>query len=330
MKAVTYRDFGTAGDVLQLEELEPVPPGHGEVVVDLAYSGVNPSDVKARSGARPGVTKPPFPIIIPHSDGAGVISEVGPDVSRSRIGERVWIWNGQWKRGFGTAAEKITLPSEQAVSLPDQVSLQTGAVLGIPGLTASHTVFSGGEVEGQTVLIHGGSGTVGYLAVQLAKWGGAKVISTASRHNLDRVASAGADAVLDYTSPDLEHQILDANGGKTVSRIVDVEFGKNVEVNSAVISENGRINAYGSALEMAPVLPFYPLMFKAVTLEMVLVYLLPADQRVAAAERLNTALKSGALNCPIQSVYKLQECAAAHEAVEAGCRLGAILLETSG
>nr|WP_170539170.1 NADPH:quinone reductase [Ruegeria arenilitoris] len=328
MKAVTYQKFGPAADVLSIQDLPDTPPGPGQVTVALAYSGVNPSDVKARAGARPGITKPPFPVIVPHSDGSGVISAVGPGVPDSRVGQRVWIWNGQWGRAFGTAATQITLPSEQAVHMPDPVALQTGAVLGIPGLTASHTVFSGGPASGKTLLVHGGAGTVGFLAVQLAKWGGAKVLATASPRNFERVTKAGADAVLDYAATDLPAQILDANHGRPVDRIVDVEFGQNVETNVAVIAESGRINAYGSAQNMTPTLPFYPLMFKSVTLEMVLVYLLPTDLRNEAVANLHQALTDGALNCPIQKVYLMEECAAAHRAVEAGNRTGAVLLET--
>ena len=328
MKAVVYSTFGPAADVLTIRELSTVAPGPGEVTVDLAYSGVNPSDVKARAGARPGVTKPAFPVIIPHSDGSGVISAVGAGIPESRLGQRVWIWNGQWNRAFGTAATQITLPAEQAVQMPDGVSLQTGAVLGIPGLTASHTVFSGGPVSGLTFLIHGGAGTVGILAVQLAKWGGARVIATASPGNFDRVQKAGADVVLDYSLPDLAEQVLEGNHGKPIDRIVDVEFGRNVETNSAVIIENGRINAYGSAQNMTPTLPFYPLMFKSVTLEMVLVYLLSPKSRAKAIETLHKALADKALNCPVQSVHKMEDCPVAHRAVEDGGRTGAVLLET--
>lgn len=328
MKAVTYSTFGPAPDVLALRDMEPILPAGGEVTVDLVYSGVNPSDVKARSGTRPGVTKPPYPVIIPHSDGAGIISAVGAGVPKSRIGQRVWVWNGQWRRAFGTAATQITLPAQQAIALPDKVSFQTGAVLGIPGLTASHSVFSGGPVSGRTVLVHGGAGTVGFLAVQLAKWGGARVIATASPRNFDRVRNAGADVVLDYTAPDLIAQVLDGNEGRPVDRIVDVEFGINVETNTAVIAENGRINAYGSAQEMAPTLPFYPLMFKSVTLEMVLVYLLPPDIRSDAIKTLHKALNEDALKCPVQKVFSMEDSADAHQAVEAGNRTGAVLLET--
>ncbi|SDC99236.1 NADPH:quinone reductase [Ruegeria marina] len=330
MKAITYRAFGPADEVLHLEEMQPPRPGPGEVLVDVALSGVNPSDVKARAGARVGVTELPYPVIVPHSDGSGVISAVGERVDPGRIGQRVWLWNGQWRRAMGTCAEQIALPAEQAVPLPEGVSLETGAVLGIPGLTATHVVFSGGPVEGQTVLVHGGAGTVGYLAVQLAKWGGARVIATAGRAAAERVRAAGADAVLDYADPDLAAAILNANNGRPVERIVEVEFGMNAATNAAVIAENGRINAYGSAKAMSPELPFYPLMFKAVTLEMALIYLLPPARRTKTIAQLHAALVAGALRIPVQKTYALSACAAAHEAVERGGRDGAILVETKG
>ncbi|MEY8829115.1 NADPH:quinone reductase [Sedimentitalea sp. XS_ASV28] len=328
MKAVVYDRFGGARDVLRLEEIETPRPEAGEVTVDLLFSGVNPSDVKARAGSRPGVTRPPFPLVIPHSDGAGVISAVGEGVDAARIGERVWIWNGQWRRAFGTAASRITPPQSQAVTLPDSVDFETGAVLGIPGLTAAFTVFSGGDVAGKTLLIQGGAGTVGLLAVQLAKWGGAHVIATARGRGAERAREAGADAMVDYAAPDLGGRILAANSGRPIDRIVEVEFGRNIAADTEVIAENGTICAYGSALEMQPALPFYPLLFKAVTIEIALIYLLGEDQRKSTIDRLNHALAEGALRCPVERVYPLAECAAAHEAVEAGNRAGAILLGT--
>lgn len=327
MKAVLYRAFGAAGDVLSEETLPSPILAPGEVRVALAFSGVNPSDVKARAGARVGVTELPFPQIIPHSDGAGVISEVGEGVDPGRVGQRVWIWNGQWQRAYGTAATEICLPQEQAVPLPDDVSLETGAVLGIPGLTACYAVFSGGEVSGKTVLVQGGAGTVGFLAVQLAKWGGARVIATCSARAQERVRAAGADAVLDYAADDLADQILAANGGQPVDLIVEVEFGANIAVDTAVIAANGRITAYGSAKTMEPVLPFYPLMFKAVTLEMALIYLVPQEKRQATIDLLTRALKEGGLDVPIAKIFPMSQAAAAHQAVESGARSGAILLQ---
>ena len=326
MKSVSYDRFGMAADVLSLSEMDTPAPAAGEVTVRLALSGVNPSDTKSRMGP-PGAVKPAFDRVIPHSDGAGTIEAVGEGVDPSRIGDRVWIWNGQWQRAFGTAATHITLPSEQAVSMPSSVSFETGAILGIPGLTAAEAVFGAGDVTGQTLVISGGGGTVGYLAVQLAVWGGAKVIATCSTRDRARVEAAGAHAVLDYRSETLADDILAANDGALVDRVLEVEFGVNIDMNTAVIKPNGVIAAYGSQIEMAPALPFRPLLFKAVTIDIILIYLLPLPQRTERIARLHAALEAGALSCPVEQIYPLADCAAAHDAVTAGGRAGAILLK---
>lgn len=326
MRAITYADFGPAQEVLTLQDIPDVPPGPGEVQVRMALSGVNPSDVKSRAG-RPGLAKPAFPLIVPHSDGAGEVVAVGKGVDPARVGTRVWIWNGQWQRSHGTAASHITLPQDQAVPLPDSVSDEVGASLGIPGLTACHAVFCGGEVQGKTLLIQGGGGTVGYLAVQLAKWGGARVIATCSDRDMKRVTDAGADTVLDYRAKDLAQDILSANDGAPVDMVVEVELGENIEVDAEVIAPNGRIAIYGSAKDMAPTLPFFPLLFKAVTLDIILIYLLEKPERDAAIARLHAALADNALHCPTQQIFPLADTARAHEAVEAGARDGAILID---
>ena len=326
MRAITYQTLGPAQDVLHLTDLPRPSPATGEVLVRVHYSGVNPSDVKLRSGARPGITTPPFPVMIPHSDGAGIIEAVGEGVPADRVGERVWIWNAGWQRANGTAADYVCLPQAQAVPLPDSVTLQTGAVLGIPGLTACHCVFGGGEIRGKTLLISGGSGTVGVLAVQLAKWGGAKVIATASPALAPRVRAAGADAVLDYAAPDLAAQVLAANDNTPIDRVIEVEAGLNIDLITEVIAVGGSIAAYGSAQKTEFTLPFYALMFKHVTLQMVLIYLLPMEDRIAAIMRLHSALTEGALHLDISAIYPTEECAAAHEAVETGHRKGAVLV----
>lgn len=330
MQAITYASFGPACDVLELRDIPTPEPSEGDVRVQLIRSGVNPSDVKARAGSRPGVTKPPFPMIIPHSDGAGEVEAVGPGVDPARIGQRVWIWNGQWQRPFGTAASHITLPAEQAVPMPADMSFDTGASMGIPGLTACHAVFGGGDVAGQTVLIQGGAGTVGLLAVQLAKWGGARVIATCSARDHVRVRKAGADVVLDYGAKDLVAAVLQANNGQPVDTIIDVEFGLNINADAEIIAPNGRIAAYGSAKEMSPTVGFGPLLFKAATIDVMLIYLLKKALRDSAIERLHRALAEKALHCPVAQTFALSETAAAQEAVEAGQRNGAILIDCMG
>lgn len=325
MRAISYDRFGEASEVLALTDLPMPAPAAGEVLIRLQTSGVNPSDIRARAGGRPGVTKPPFPQIIPHSDGAGVVEAVGEGVDTSRIGQRVWIWNGQWQRAFGTAAEYITLPAEQVVELPDHVSFEEGAILGIPGLTAVHAVLGGGPVAGKTVLISGGAGTVGRIAVQVAKASGARVFTTARPVAHADLKALGAE-VFDYAAPDLADQILAATGGVLIDRIIEVEFGKNVETNAQVIAERGTIAAFGSALDMTPVMPFYPLMFKAVNIDLVLVYLLGVAEREVAIKNITDLLNRKALDLRIADVMPLADCARAHDLISSGQRAGSVVL----
>ena len=327
MRAISYTRFGPATDVLELCDLPTPQPAPGEVLVRLSHSGVNPSDAKARAGARPGVTKPAFARIIPHSDGAGVIEAVGDGVDPARVGEPVWIWNGQWQRAFGTAADHIALPQDQAVPRPEGVGAETGATLGIPGLTAAHTVFGGGEVTGQTLLISGGAGAVGHNAVQLARWGGAQVIATCSARDIARVRAAGAAHVFDYRDPDLAARIMTATNGQGIDRAVEVEFGENAALLAVVMKPLGRVAAYASGKAMTPNLPFGPYLFKAITIEIVLIYLLPEQARRAAVTRLHAALTSGALVPAIHTRLPLERCAEAHEAVMTPGRGGAVLLD---
>lgn len=327
MKALAYSAFGPAADVLRLIEIDTPAPAAGEVLVRLTHSGVNPSDVKARAGARPGVTQLPYPQIVPHSDGAGVIAAVGDGVDAARIGQAVWIWNGQWQRPFGTAAQMIALPAAQAVPLPGGMSHATGATLGIPGLTAAHCVFGDGAVAGQTLLVSGGAGAVGHDAVRLARWGGARVIATASPQDAERVRAAGAEMVLDYRAPDLAEQLLDLTEGRGVDRAVEVEFGLNAAMLGRAVAENGTIAAYGSALDMAPVLPFRDYLFRAIKLDVVLIYLLPDAARATAIDLLHRACAEGGLVPAVHASFALKDEIAAHEAVEAGRRAGAVLLE---
>lgn len=328
MKAVWYTATGPARTVLVTGTLPTPTPAAGEVLVRLHASGVNPSDVKARAGTRAGGSGMPFPLIVPHSDGAGIVVDVGAGVDAGRNGQRVWVWNAQWRRPRGTAAEYIALPAEQAVPLPDGISFAVGASLGIPAMTACHTVLGDGSVAGKTVLISGGAGTVGFLAVQFAHHDGARVIATAhGEPAMARVRAAGADVVLDYRDPDLARRILEANGGRPIDRAVEVEFGANAATLAAVIAENGRIVAYGSARDLNPVLPFYPLMFKAVTLEFALIYLLTGVQRAQAVARINADLAAGRLEVPVHTPFRLEDGAAAHEAVDTGNRTGAVVME---
>ncbi|HUF55873.1 MAG TPA: NADPH:quinone reductase [Thermohalobaculum sp.] len=325
MKAVWYEGFGPAAEVLQAGEMPTPEPGPGEVLVRLHASGVNPSDVKLRAGARPGATMA-FPRIVPHSDGAGVIEAVGEGVDPAREGERVWIWNGQWRRAHGTAAEYIALPASQAVRLPEGTSFAEGACLGIPALTAWYGVLGDGPVEGQTVLVSGGAGTVGRYAVQIARASGATVITTVS--SPEKAAHAGeADHILNYREEQVAPKVMELTGGRGVERIVEVDFGANQKISQEIIAEGGTIAAYASAADMTPTLSFYALMFRNVTLRMMLVYLLDPGRRRRAEAELTCWLEEGRLSHAVAATFPLDRTAAAHEAVEAGAKLGTVVVE---
>lgn len=326
MNALAYTTTGPAQEVLRVIRLPRPEPGPGEVLVRMAVSGANPSDAKTRAGTR---GPAPFPLVVPHSDGAGRIESVGSGVDPARIGERVWLWNAGFRRAMGSAAEFVALPEAQAVPLPDAASYADGACLGIPAPTAQRCLFAEGPVAGLDVLVTGGAGAVGAYSVQMARLGGARrVIATTSGGAKARHAAAmGADAVIDYRAPDAADAILSATGGAGVDRIVEVEFGANLPITQRVLKPNGSIAAYGSMAAPEPALPFYPMMFAAQTLRMVLVYILPDDARRAGVAMVNQWLETGALHHPVALRVPLAEGWRAHEACESNARIGAALVD---
>ena len=326
MRAITYSEFGMSTDVLKLREL-PVPKAdEGEVLVSLEYSGSNPSDAKSRAGNRPGITKPQFEEIVPNSDGSGIITAVGEGVDKTRIGERVWIWNGQWQRPNGTAAEYITVPSDQAVEMPDDMSFETGACLGIPGLTASYCTLGDGPVKGKTVFVSGGAGAVGHTCIQLAKWSGANVIASGSENGFEHIREAGADHVFDYRDPDLSKKILDICPSG-VDRAIEVEFGENVNLLHKIVRQNGEISLYGGAKNMNPTFPFGPYLFKALKINIALIYILPKDDRDRAIKALHDAHSDGALKMAIGHVFDFNDFAQSHDATLTPGRKGSVLVK---
>ena len=326
MKVIGYEEFGLATEVLRVREIELQKPQSREVIVKLIYSGVNPSDAKARAGNRPGVVRPEYSLVIPHSDGSGVIEDVGSELDKSLIGKRVWVRNGQWKRPFGTAAEYITIALENLVEMPSEMTFQDGATMGIPGLTAAHGIFGSGEVIGKTLLISGGGGAVGHLAVQLAKWGGAKVIATGSKSSSESVLNFGADYYFDYSSDKLASQINEV-APEGVDRVVEVEFGLNLNWLHQVLKPNGTLAVYGSAKEMNPVIPFGLYLFKAIKIDIFLIYILPVKEKEIAINYLHSAYEQKALIPKIDSIYKLEDCDQAQDRTLTKGRRGAVLLE---
>jgi NADPH2:quinone reductase len=326
MQAAFYERTGPASDVLFIDELPTPVPGSGEVRVKVSWSGVNPSDVKTRAGNRNKTL--PFPRIIPHSDGAGVIDQVGLNIPSARIGERVWMWNAAWMRPFGTAAQYVVLPSNQAVPLPKNVDLAVGACLGIPALTAYHAVTVDGGVADKNVLVAGGAGAVGHYAIQLAKLKGAsQVIATVSGPEKAVLArEAGADIVFNYKTDDLLSAIRDTTAGQGVDRIVEVDFAANVDIDIAVLRPNGEVIVYGSGASEIRV-PFSPAIRKGVRMNFFIVYELNSDVRERAIADLSMLLEGDHLIHNIAARLPIAQIADAHELVEKGQVNGNVVLE---
>jgi NADPH2:quinone reductase len=323
MRAAWYEKNGPAREVLVVGEMPTPSPGPGEVLVRLATSGVNPSDWKTRSGSRPMVA----PRVIPHSDGAGTIEAVGAGVDAARVGERVWIWNGQWKRPFGTAATHIALPAAQAVRLPDGTSFEAGACLGIPALTAWRAVQVDGGVAGQSVLVAGGAGAVGHYAVQMAKLlGAAQVIATVSSPEKAAIArEAGADAVIDYRAEDVAARVKALTGGRGVDRVAEVDLAANAALLPQVIASEGLCVCYGSG-QAAAALPFGPMIMSGAAVRFFIVYELSDQARRAGLAQLTRWLELGCLRHQVGAVLPLDRIVDAHEMVERGAVTGNVVL----
>jgi NADPH2:quinone reductase len=313
--AVYYERNGTAREVLRVGEVATPRPGPGEVSVKLAASGVNPSDVKSRQGT---TRKIAYPRVIPHSDGAGVIDAIGDGVSKSRIGERVWIWNGQWKRPFGTAAEFIVLPAAQAVPLPEKLSFEAGACLGIPAMTAAHAVHLANVTDGMTLLVSGGAGAVSQYVIQFAKAKGASVATTISSPEKAKAAQeAGANHTIDYKRENVGERVMEITNKRGVDAMIEMDLAANAKLIPSVLRPKGSVIVYGTGPEA--LLPAAFCLVNSIRLQFFLVYELDATDRERAISAIDSALKTGRLlNRLTHPTYQLADTVAAHEAVERG------------
>ena len=326
MKAAWFEKFGKAADVLFIGEQARPAPAHGQVLVRLATSGVNPSDVKKRAGSSPNLLDEGR--VIPHSDGAGVIEAVGHGVSTTRIGERVWVYQAQHERRFGTAAQYVALDSSRAPSLNEDTSFEVGACIGIPIMTAHRCVFADGPVSGQTILVTGGAGRVAHYAIQLAKLAGARVITTASEADQDTCWEAGADAIVNHHDENWSAAVLDANKGEKVDRVVEVEFGANLSQVLEVIRNGATVATYSSTQVTEPKLPFYRMMFMDLTLKLVIVYAMPESAKRQAIADIDRHLRKDRLQHRIAHVIPFDQVARSHELIEQGGFRGCVVVST--
>jgi NADPH:quinone reductase len=326
MKAVWYERTGAAPEVLSFGDMPTPVAGPGEVRVRLEASGVNPADVGRRAGSYRAME---FPRVIPNSDGAGIVDQVGAGVSRVHVGQRVWLFNGQRNgRAFGTAAEYISLAEPLVTPLPDDVSFAAGATLGIPCMTAWCCLFGDGPVAGLTVLVTGGAGAVGHYAVQLAKWGGARVIATVStKEKAEQARIAGADLVINYRTEDVVARTMASTGQRGVDRVIDVDFGGNLATTLKLMAVNSTIALYATNGNRNPVLPMRELMEKCIAVRALVLFALPPSLLAAAQADISRWLANGTRIHNIAAQFALFETAQAHLAVEKGDKLGTVIVD---
>lgn len=324
MLAAFYRQQGDACKVLETGEVPTPEPGPGEVRVRMRTSGVNPSDTKSRRGG-PGRSMS-APLIIPHSDGAGDIDAVGAGVC-GRIGERVWIWNGQWKRAHGTAAQYIVVPSGQAIRLREDVPYEAGACFGIPALTAIQAVRLAEIGPGKTVLIAGGAGAVAHYAIQIAKIRGARVIATVSSDlKAAHARAAGANETINYRTEDVAKRVHLLTCARGVDALIEMDLSANVKLYPGVLRPHSTVVVYGTSPSEAA-LPGHWLLFNSITLRFFLVYELSAADRAAGIDELTELLECRRLIHTVTRRLPLEEIAEGHEIVERGEIIGNLVVD---
>ena len=322
MKAAFYRRNGPADEVLEVGEIDTPEPGPGEVRVRLATSGVNPSDTKARAGSN---RKIAFPLVVPHSDGGGEIDAVGEGVDSARVGQRVWVWDAQWQRPIGTAAEYTVIPADRAVELPRGVGFDVAACIGIPARTARHAVAMSGAGAGSTVLVSGGAGAVGHYVIQFARRRGATVIATVSGAAKAELArEAGADHVVNYRSEPVGERVK-AISPDGVDAVIELDLAANAMLIPQVLRPKGSVIVYGTGKPVAEFPNFFCLA-NAISIRFMFLYILTDEERRAAEAEITSLLESDGLKHNIAASYGLADIVAAHRAVEEGTVAGNVVV----
>ncbi|MDE0781023.1 MAG: NADPH:quinone reductase [Alphaproteobacteria bacterium] len=324
MRAAWYTGFGPANEVFEIGEYTIPVSGHGQVLVRVHASGINPLDVKRRDGGRgPMMAKR----MIPHFDGAGVIEAVGAGVDASRVGERVWLFEGHLRRSEGTAAEYIAIDATRANPLSDDQSFAEGACLGIPAMTAHAAVYTDGFVDGQTILVTGAAGAVGNYAVQMARNGGATVIGTVSSdEKAARAREDGASYTINYKTEDVVARVKEITDGMGVDRVVEVELGGNMKTTAKVLKTGAVIASYASMAEPIVPFPFYGVLANSPTLHIIGCFTMPEDFKKQSVADISRWMAEGKLTNRVAQEYALEDIGAAHASVETGRPVGSVVV----
>ena len=323
MLAGLYSKFGPAKDVLEITDIAIQEPAKGQVRVKLMTSGVNPSDYKMRLGSRP-LT---HAFQIPGSDGAGTVDAVGEGVTNFNIGQRVWVFNAAYHRPLGTSAQYTVVEDWMVQPLPDQLNDAQGACLGIPVMTAYQCLFADGPIKGQTIYVVGGAGVVANYAIQLAKWGGAKVITSVSSDDKAQVAKlAGAEEIIHYRTQDVVKEILQLTNNRGVDRVIEVDFGANLNTDAQILRPGGICVMYAVVKQPELPLPVMTLMVKNITYKFTMVYSISEIERHNVLTGISRWLKETTPIFNIAARFDLQNIVQAHELVESGEKIGHVIL----
>lgn len=316
MRAVRFHEHGDA-DVLRVDDVETPDPEPGQVLVDVEAVGVNPVDTYFREGEYP-VPHLPF---VPGSDLAGTVAAVGEGVERFEAGDRVYgtgLGNGM----SGTYAEEVAAPADFLAHLPDGVSVEDAAALALVGTTAWQAfVHHAGVEPAETVLVHGGSGGVGHVAVQLAETMGARVLATASETFHDDVRALGVEEAFDYRRDDLADAVT-AAGAPDV--ILDTHMDRYLQFNADVAAADGRIIGIGNDTGEGGFTDIGVTKGKELRYQFMTMY--NTAEKDAVLTRLGSLLERGEVEPVVHETYPLEDAAEAQRTVLEDSFLGKVVL----
>lgn len=324
MLAVRYHEFG-GRDVLRVEDVDPLSPAVDELLVEVEAVGVNPCDALRRQG----LWEEDLPLI-PGSDLAGVVRETGERVTRFEAGDRVFgslprlNASSDYGDRQGTYAEQVVVREDRLATLPEGVSFDVGGALGVVGVTAWRALFHFGDLQpGDTCFVHGGSGGVGHVAVQLAAATGATVVSTAAPERHDAIRELGADVVFDYGRDDLRAAVEEAvDSGVDV--VLDHRLGEYAQFDIDVAAKNGTVVAIGGNHDEPQIEDLTTAIGKDLRIQLMDMSNEPNVGSVL--ERLAVLLADGALTARIARTYGLADAADAQRAVAEDSLFGKVIL----
>lgn len=326
MRAAYYNKSGPAHEVIQIGEFETPRPGPDEVLVKIKNSGVNPSDIKSRTTSFARV-KDLLPLI-PHTDGAGVVEEVGSNVRSLKSGDRVWIGFAMWRGSNGTCAEYVSVPENFVFPLPENTGFDVGACAGVPILTAMHALSIGPDVKGRSVLITGGATAVGNYAIQFAKRSGARVLTTVGDTSKAETArAAGADETILYKQENPVELISQLTDGQGVDYLVDMDMSFYAPLYPSIVAENGFVVVYGSNHPIADGVPTHLFFMRGLTLKGFLLWNLPDELVRRLGESTTSLFSDNVLKHNIGASYPFLESAEAQDVVEHGKISGNVVIQ---